>query len=274
MLEPSEKDIKDKQKADYEAIALIMATSISYIDEVRKRIVRSLNLERNPAYYQAVDRVIQEQYGKMFSNMKTELLQKLNDSKMERQIVEKTLQKPFKWKITTYKDFPRELVWTKRILSSKSILKRSRVLSKRVVDILKDSADKTIAETTKLIEIELGYRNANGVLNKPILEAIKKGKMSFTNGHIYQAYRIARTEMMRISHFKNYEVYDQLDIKNKRLKLLSIIDGRERQQSFEMNGQISDKQGRFNYYGAWYRLGFQPAQYAINDRETTLIVFI
>ena len=42
-----------------------------------------------------------------------------------------------------------------------------------------------------------------------------------------------------------------------------------------MHGQISDKRGRFKYPdGVYYRLGEQPKQWVINDRETTAVVFL
>ena len=61
---------------------------------------------------------------------------------------------------------------------------------------------------------------------------------------------------------------------NARLKLIAHIDNRTREQSKEMNKQISNANGEFLYPdGKYYRLGTAPAQWCINDRETQTIVF-
>lgn len=77
--------------------------------------------------------------------------------------------------------------------------------------------------------------------------------------------------------FAKYDQFDDLRKRypNARLKLKATIDGRERTQSREMNGQISNAKGEFLYPDSkYYRLGTAPAQWCINDRETCYIVFL
>ena len=107
---------------------------------------------------------------------------------------------------------------------------------------------------------------------------IESGKFAHRNGSIYETYRIARTEVMRMNAFAKYDQF--LDLRKQygdkvRLKLISTIDGRERAQSALMNNYISNPMGMFLYPdGKYYRLGTAPARYAINDRETQVIVFL
>ena len=80
---------------------------------------------------------------------------------------------------------------------------------------------------------------------------------------------------MRMAHIRQYEIFEGIERDDKRLKLYAVLDSRTRWQSAAMHGQISDKRGRFKYPdGIYYRLGEQPKQWAINDRETTAVVFL
>lgn len=123
----------------------------------------------------------------------------------------------------------------------------------------------------------MGFRDSQGRLTDKAKELIKSGRFSHKNGHIYQTYRIARTEVMRMNAFSTYEQFleTKKQYPNARLKLIAHIDNRTRPQSINMNGQISTATGLFLYPdGKYYRLGTAPAQWCINDRETQTIVFL
>ena len=134
-----------------------------------------------------------------------------------------------------------------------------------------------IADIQKKVDIVMGFRDVQGRLTDKSKKLIEAGKFTHRNGSIYETYRIARTETMRMNAFAKYDQFDDLRKRypNARLKLIATIDGRERTQSREMNKQISNANGEFLYPDAkYYRLGTAPAQWSINDRETCVIVFL
>ena len=123
----------------------------------------------------------------------------------------------------------------------------------------------------------MGFRDAQGKITDKSKALIEAGKFTHRNGSIYETYRIARTEVMRMNAFAKYDQFEELRKRypNARLKLIATLDDRTRPQSREMNGQISNAKGEFLYPDAkYYRLGTAPAQWCINDRETCTIVFL
>jgi len=82
---------------------------------------------------------------------------------------------------------------------------------------------------------------------------------------------------MRMNAFAKYDTFLELkkQYPNVRLKLKATLDGREREQSREMNNQVSNAEGQFLYPdGKYYRLGTAPAQWCINDGEVQYVVFL
>ena len=137
------------------------------------------------------------------------------------------------------------------------------------------STGSSIQAVQRKIDIIMGFRNKDGRINERAKALIVQGKFSHRNGHIYQTYRIARTETMRMAHIRQYEIFEGVERDDKRLKLYAVLDNRTRWQSAAMHGQISDKRGRFKYPdGVYYRLGEQPVQWSANDRECACVVFI
>ena len=95
----------------------------------------------------------------------------------------------------------------------------------------------------------MGFRDAQGRLTDKSKKLIESGKFAHRNGSIYETYRIARTEVMRMNAFAKYDQFLELRKKypNVRLKLLATIDDRTRPQSINMNNQISNPMGLFLY---------------------------
>ena len=123
----------------------------------------------------------------------------------------------------------------------------------------------------------MGFRDAQGRITDKSKKLIEAGKFTHCNGSIYETYRIARTEVMRMNAFAKYEQFLELkkQYSNVRLKLKATLDGRERTQSKAMDGFVSTANGMYMYPdGKYYRLGTAPAQWCINDREVQYIVFL
>lgn len=284
MKQPSKKLVKETLEKEYDRIAEMSKVSVNILSVVRGYIYTVIpkiaKSEKPNQYYKQLDAYLVLQYGNLYYQYKSQIIKALNESAIEqRHLIEMTLHEPVKYKaITLYKTLPRTEPFkiTNKILAEKSILKRSKILSERVTKIIANGFDKgsSIQKIQTKIDIELGFRDAQGVVTQKAINLIKQGKFAHTNGVIYQNYRIARTEVHRMASIQQYEVYDSLERDDKRLKMLSVLDKRTRPQSSQMNGQISDKDGYFTYPdGKKYRLGFQPMQWLIMDRETSVVVF-
>lgn len=285
MLEPSKKDqnlVKQSRLDDLIALNILSYQTIRKVRRFTNNLVETIFKSNNPKrYYTQIELKLIKDYGKMFKEYKPVLVDILNTADLEEKyLVEQTLGGALDWKkIKPYKKLPetRPFAITNRILKQKSILKRNKKLANRVTKIIKQSVDKgrSIDLTTRLLDIEFGFRNRQGKTTKKALKAIKEGRLAHTNGHIYQTYRIARTESMRMVSIASNNIYDQVPDETKRLKMISQIDSRTRAQSIAMNNQISRKDGKFLYPdGNYYRHGEAPARYSINDRETTITVFL
>ena len=232
-----------------------------------------------------IEKFIIAEYGVMFTDFKGMIVEGLNASGIEqRYLAQLALGQNIKWnKAKLYKEIPKTDPFkiTNSILSQKSVLRRDKILARRVSTIIADNLDKglkrSIQETTKLVEIELGFRDKKGRMTLETLNALKSGKFSQTNGHFYRAYRISRTEQLRMASIQANNVTAELQTNydDVRLKMISKIDSRTRLQSRQMNGQISRKDLKFKYpNGKYYKHGQQPVQWLVMDREATSPIFI
>ena len=104
-----------------------------------------------------------------------------------------------------------------------------------------------------------------------------KGKVKNLENNVM---RITRTETHRIRNVARVEGLDQADKSFKRLGievervLMSVMDGKTREQSAEMNGQVADEDGNFTYPDGTKcdtpgNTGI--AEYDINDREIVIV---
>lgn len=216
----------------------------------------------------------------MFLQLKTDIIENYNQAGIiETNFAENTMGERLRFEPALVAVLPETKPFkiTNRILAEKSILKRSRKMANQVTQAIADSfaTGSSIQAVQRKIDIIMGFRNIDGRINERAKALIVQGKFSHRNGHIYQTYRIARTETMRMAHIRQYEIFEGVERDDKRLKLYAVLDSRTRWQSAAMHGQISDKRGRFKYPdGVYYRLGEQPKQWVINDRETTAVVFL
>jgi len=286
MLEPSRKAKLDVLKKEQARIAKMNTVSVSVIEKVQKftdKLLPAIIKSKKPdPFYKQIEDYMLKQYGDLYLQFKDEILNSLNQSGIEqRHLIELTLNNPVKWStpIVAYKTLPKteRFKITNMILSNSAIAKRSTILAKRVTSIVANGYDNghSIKEIQAKLDIELGFRDKTGVLNQKGIDLIKQGKFLHANGHIYENYRIARTETMRMANIQTYDTFEAVERDNKRLKMISILDKRTRRQSAEMNGQISNADGQFKYTdGKLYKLGQAPARWSINDRETSVIVFV
>lgn len=289
MLKPTKKDQKEVKKKEIERIALMNIIAFQSISIVRKfirsKLLKIFSLKVPSFELRKIEKAIIIKYSKMFKNIEKSIVNSYNKASIESKfLIEKTLgQKLDFLKIDNLKKLPttKDFKITNRILNTKSILKRSRRLALRTTKIIKNSIDKgfSIQKTTKLLDIEFGFRDRQGKTTMKTLKLLKEGKLTRTNGHIYQTYRIARTESMRMASIQSNDRFKNLikrkDFKDTRLQMISILDKRTRPQSIQMNNQVSNKKGQFKYPdGIFYMHGLAPAKWSINDRETTIIIFL
>ena len=282
MKQPSEKDIKALRKKYYTWIAEAQAKCITDFQGVRNYVFSQLSDLKNgdKELYRALEAYIITEYNRMFLGLKTDITNAYNQAGIvETEFVEKTATTRLSFEPVMVAVLPqtRPFEITNRILKEKSLLKRCTKMANQITAAIADSFENgsSIYAVQQKIDVIMGFRNKYGQITPKAKDLIIQGKFSHRNGHIYDTYRIARTETMRMASIRTFEIFEGVEREDKRLKLYSTIDGRERWQSALMNGQISDKHGRFKYPdGKYYRLGEQPKQWAINDRETTAVVFL
>ncbi len=281
MKQPSDRDIKALRRKYNELIAQAQAKCINDFQAVRDYVFNELsNLKENDALYQALETYIINRYNSMFLQLKTDIIENYNQAGIiETNFAENTMGERLRFEPALVAVLPETKPFkiTNRILAEKSILKRSTKMANQVTQAIADSfaTGSSIQAVQRKIDIIMGFRNIDGRINERAKALIVQGKFSHRNGHIYQTYRIARTETMRMAHIRQYEIFEGVERDDKRLKLYAVLDSRTRWQSAAMHGQISDKRGRFKYPdGVYYKLGEQPKQWVINDRETTAVVFL
>ena len=281
MKQPSNRDIKALRRKYNELIAQAQAKCIGDFQAVRDYVFNELsNLKENDALYQALETYIINRYNSMFLELKTDIIENYNQAGIiETNFAQNTMGERLRFEPALVAVLPETKPFkiTNRILAEKSILKRCTKMANQVTQAIADSfaTGSSIQAVQQKIDIIMGFRNIDGRINERAKALIVQGKFSHRNGHIYQTYRIARTETMRMAHIRQYEIFEGVERDDKRLKLYAVLDSRTRWQSAAMHGQISDKRGRFKYPdGVYYRLGEQPKQWVINDRETTAVVFL
>ena len=278
MKEPSERDIKKEKQSELDRIADINAKCVAGYQSVRNTIFNGIA----DADLVKMNKYIYAEYGKVYTGLKGLIIDALNDGKDKNvKLVEKLLNEPLP-PARHYKVIPNDpaFKWTNRVFTEKSVSVRSQKAADAITKIIAVGRNEGLAipDIQKKVDIVMGFRDAQGRITDKSKKLIEAGKFTHRNGSIYETYRIARTEVMRMNAFAKYDQF--LDLRKRygdkvRLKLISTIDGRERSQSALMNGQISSPMGLFLYPdGKYYSKGTQPAKWSIMDREYLAIVFL
>lgn len=283
MKEPTKKQLNKRLKTYYSWIATIQQKCIGQISDIRNFIYSQLPLIKQGASPETlIYNYMKEKYTQMFLGMKEDFVTVYNESgKVEVNLINETAGANVlrETALATYAVLPHTKAFkiTNRILAEKAVSIRSAKLANQITTLIGESFENelSIAQIQRKVDIAMGFRNAEGVITEKSKALIESGKFAHRNGHIYDTYRIARTETMRMASIRQNEAFLKLEIPNKRMKLLAVLDDRTRPQSREMNGHLSDKLGRFKYPdGKYYYLGQAPPQWSINDRETQYVVFI
>ena len=287
MKKPTEKELKKVFDSERARLASINMASFNSIDEVRLYVKKRLKkLLKSPSRKRtrSLEAFITAKYMKMFENIENELIASYNASIVEQAwLAEKALKTTLDLGLKPISTFPKTKAFsiTNKVLNEKAVAIRSKKMAKRVSAIIANAVEKGygVDKTSRLLDTEFGFRDKRGKINDLTLKQLKSGRITRTNGHFAQTYRIARTESMRMSSIAGYQTFDELSLTNDktRMRLLAHVDTRTRAQSLSMNNQISDKDGKFLYPdGSRYRLGSpdMPPQWSINDRETSYVVFI
>lgn len=277
MLEPSKKDIDREKQAELDQIANANAQCVAAYQVIRQNIFDSLET----AEIEAMNKYITVEYGKVYTGLKQIIIDGLNEAKVKNaEIVAKLLDLPLK-QPKLYKTLPNTPAYkyTNAVFTRKSVSARSKKAANAITKIIADGRNNgtALVDIQKKIDIVMGFRDKRGVITPKAKKLIEMGKFTHRNGSIYETYRIANTELARMNAIAKFEQFRDTvkDYTNCRLRLKSVIDGRERPQSRAMHGFISDEKGRFIYPdGRYYHLGSAPARWSINDRETSYLVFL
>lgn len=277
MKEPSEKDIKKEKQSELDKIAQTNAKCVAGYQVIRNTVFNNIS----DGDLTKMNKYIKAEYGKVYTGLKGMIIDALNDAKDKNvKLVEKLLDEslpPAKHYEVLPKTAP--FKYTNRVFTEKSVSVRSQKAADAITKIIADGRNEGLAikDIQKKVDIVMGFRDSQGRLTDKSKKLIESGKFAHRNGSIYETYRIARTEVMRMNAFAKYEQFLELKKRypNARLRLKATIDGRERKQSREMNGQVSTPNGLFLYPdGRYYRLGAAPARYSVNDREVCYIIFL
>lgn len=277
MKEPSERDIKKEKQSELDKIAQTNAKCVAGYQVIRNTVFNNIS----DGDLTKMNKYIKAEYGKVYTGLKGMIIDALNDAKDKNvKLVEKLLDESLP-PAKHYEVLPKTSAfkYTNRVFTEKSVSVRSQKAADTITQIIADGRNDGLAikDIQKKVDIVMGFRDSQGRLTDKSKKLIESGKFSHRNGSIYETYRIARTEVMRMNAFAKYDQFDELRQRypNARLKLLATLDDRTREQSREMNGQISNAKGEFLYPDSkYYRLGTAPAQWCINDRETCTIVFL
>ena len=277
MIEPSDKDIKKEKQSELDKIADVNAKCVAGYQAIRKAVYNNIS----DGDLNKINKYVYTEYGKVYTGLKGMIIDALNDAKDKNvKLVEKLLDESLP-PARHYKVIPNDpaFKWTNRVFTEKSVSVRSQKAADAITKIIADGRNEGLAipDIQKKIDVVMGFRDAQGRITDKSKALIETGKFTHCNGSIYETYRIARTEVMRMNAFAKYDMFEEMKsrYKNMRLKLKATLDGRERTQSKAMDGFISTANGLYMYpNGQYYRLGSAPAQYCINDRETQYIVFL
>lgn len=277
MKEPSEKDIKKEKQSELDKIAETNAKCVAGYQIIRNKIFNNIS----DGDLIKMNKYIRAEYGKVYTGLKGMIIDALNEAKDKNvKLVEKLLDESLP-PARHYKVLPKTpaFKYTNRVFTEKSVSVRSQKAADAITKIIADGRNEGLAivDIQKKIDIVMGFRDAQGRITDKSKALIEAGKFTHRNGSIYETYRIARTETMRMNAFAKRDIFESLKEKynNARMKLKATLDGRERTQSRIMDGFISTANGLYMYPdGKYYKLGTAPAQWCINDRETQYIVFL
>lgn len=283
MKEPSKNDIKKEKQAELDRIADTNAKCVAAYQIIRKNIFDNIK----DGDIAKMNKYIYTEYGKVYAGLKGLILDALNEAKDRNvKLVEKMLDEKLP-PARHYKVFPKDpaFKWTNRVFTQKSVSVRSQKAADAITKIIADGRNEGLAipDIAKKVDVVMGFRDAQGRLTDKSKKLIEAGKFTHRNGSIYETYRIARTETMRMNAFAKYDMFQDTKKKysNVRLKLKATFDRlpngkwRSREQSRAMNDFISTANGLYMYPdGKYYRLGTAPARWSINDRETQVTVFL
>ena len=204
-------DINAKCVAGYQTIRNVVYAGISDADLVK------------------MNKYIYSEYGKVYTGLKGLIIDALNDAKDKNvKLVEKLLDESLP-PARHYKVIPKTapFKYTNRVFTEKSVSVRSQKAADAITKIIADGRNDglAIADIQKKVDIVMGFRDAQGRLTDKSKKLIESGKFAHRNGSIYETYRIARTEVMRMNAFAKYDQFDELRQRypNARLKLLATL---------------------------------------------------
>lgn len=282
--------INEVRQAEIDRVAAMNVAAYQSLNKVRKYIndrlqglERLYGTNRYNVELNKIEQYLISEYGIMFKDLKGLIVDSINASGLEqRYLSELALGSSISWnKAKLYKTIPNIDAFkiTNKVLSEKSVLKRNKKYARKVSQSISDGfkANKTVVEIQKDLDVLYGFRDKQGRTTRSALAGLKQGRFAHSVGIFYDTYRISRTEVKRSADVQANNIGNELKVKydDVRMQIIAKIDSRTRQQSIDMNKQISDSDFKFLYpNGVRYKLGFAPARFSINDRESSSFIFL
>lgn len=156
------------------------------------------------------------------------------------------------------------------IMDTQEMTIRRKQATKQIYRTILNGVENGLSQDkiNKNIEIDLGYRDAQ---TGKYIESKKAMR-----GQAYKTKRLIRTEVNRIRNDASRDQWlNEQDIVKSKYQAVETLDSRTRRQSIIMDGDFSNKEGKFKYPGndGWYFLGRSGiAKYDVNDRGQAITV--
>lgn len=213
MKEPSERDIKKEKQSELDKIAETSAKCVAGYQAIRKVVYNYISV----GDLDKMNKYIKAEYGKVYTGLKGMIIDALNDAKDKNvKLVEKLLNESLP-PARHYEVLPKTapFKYTNRVFTEKSVSVRSQKAADAITKIIADGRNEGLAipDIQKKVDIVMGFRDSQGRLTDKSKKLIESGKFTHRNGSIYETYRIARTETMRMNAFAKYDTFN--DLKNK-----------------------------------------------------------
>ncbi len=216
---------------------------VKYIDDLQKAVAKKIDNVNLLLQEQAVNECIVSYYQ---NNWAINSLAKSNEIY---QVINSTI-------IKEVLDYPLSYLTDSVYLRDKPKIMVDRIKKQIYASIISGDDYPTLArKLNKLVGVEI------------------KGTIAKLQGYSAETMRVARTELKRVYQGASRKLMYEAQAKGveERLQLISTIDGRTRQQSIIVNGEISTKDGKFKYPNGRYYYASETgkAEWDINDREVS-----
>ena len=162
MLEPSKRDLDKERQSELDRLAKVNAECVAGYQVIRHYIYEQLE----DMELEAMNKYIVNGYTKVYANLKTLIVDSLNEAKVKNvEVVEKLLNLNLR-QPKLYKTLPNTpaFKYTNRVFTKKSVSVRSKKAADAITQIIADGRNKglPLTDIKKKIDIVMGFRDAQG----------------------------------------------------------------------------------------------------------------